>query len=153
MKCTLALFLITLITISCDNEKQITQPAENKALALSTITWITDTMRTSSLIFGNLSLFLQGHPIGTNVTVETYGDGVIGNWPLNLDNNLALSDTINICFTHWATTKKFVRTTMIRVYNDSTPIDSLLLSSDSIMYYTPSVFSLLEDSIRIYKKI
>jgi hypothetical protein len=153
MKFSLALFLVALIAISCNNTKQITQPTENKVLTLSTITWITDTMRTPSLIFGHVSLFLTGRTTGTKVTVETYGDGVIGNPSLQLDSNSAFSDTVKICFTHWATTDKFVRTTKIRVYNDSIPIDSLFLSSDSIMYYTPSYYSQLEDSIRMYGEI
>ncbi|MBL8027389.1 MAG: hypothetical protein JNL74_13295 [Fibrobacteres bacterium] len=153
MKYYLALFLVALITLSCNETKQITQPAEDKALTLTKVTWITDTMRTTSLIFGKVCLYLAGRTKGNEVRVETHGDGLRGYELLRLNSNFEFSDTIDISFTHWATSKKFVKSTKIKTYKDSILIDSILLTSDSISYYTPSKYSLLEDSIRYYRNI
>ncbi len=150
MRIYLVLFITTFIINSCSN-KSPTGPARQENLTLSRISWFTDTTRTETLIFGDVFLIIQGHTNGDLITVRTYGDGVTGNRPLTLDGNSDFHDTIPICFTHWATTDKFVKSTIIKIYRDSLPIDSTMLTSDSLRYYSPSKYSQLEDSIRLYR--
>jgi hypothetical protein len=69
-------------------------------LTLTNIEWYTTTEQIGSLTFGYVHLNLSGTTTGDKVTVITYGDGLIGELELDLDQDNKFSQDVIIQFTH-----------------------------------------------------
>jgi hypothetical protein len=71
-------------------------------LSLSYVEWSTTTEEIGNLTFGYVHLNLSGSTTGDKVTVITYGDGIIDELELDLDQDKKFSQDIVIKFTHAA---------------------------------------------------
>ncbi len=71
-------------------------------LSLSHAEWYTTTEEIGDLTFGYAYLSLSGSTTGDKVTVITYGDGVIDELELDLDQDKEFSQDVVIKFTHAA---------------------------------------------------
>ncbi len=71
-------------------------------LSLSYVEWYTTTEEIGDLTFGYVYLSLSGSTIGDKVTVITYGDGVIAELELDLDQDKKFAQDVIIRFTHAA---------------------------------------------------
>ena len=72
-------------------------------LSLTNVEWYTTNEQIGSLTFGYVHLNLSGTTTGDKVTVMTYGDGLIGELELDLDQDHKFSQDVIIQFTHDAT--------------------------------------------------
>ncbi|MHC2994149.1 MAG: hypothetical protein IBV53_01395 [Candidatus Atribacteria bacterium] len=71
-------------------------------LSLSYVEWYTKTEEIGDLTFGYVHLSLSGSTTGDKVTVITYGDGVIAELELDLDQDKKFAQDVIIQFTHAA---------------------------------------------------
>ncbi len=71
-------------------------------LSLSYVEWYTTTEEIGDLTFGYVHLSLSGSTTGDKVTVITYGDGVIAELELDLDQDKKFAQDVIIKFTHAA---------------------------------------------------
>jgi len=98
MKKLLILLLIMVLPVfllsGCLNNQPI--------LSLSYVEWYTTTKVLGDLTFGYVHLDLSGSTTGDKVTVITYGDGVIDELGLDLDQDKKFAQDIIIRFTHEA---------------------------------------------------
>ena len=98
MKKILVLILIVLLPIfllpGCLNNQPI--------LSLSYVEWYTTAEVIGELTFGYVYLNLSGSTTGDKVTVITYGDGVIDELELDLDQDKRFTQEVVIKFTHAA---------------------------------------------------
>jgi len=95
-------------------------------LLLSYVEWYTTTEKIGELTFGYVHLQLTGSTTGDAVTVTTYGDGVIGEFELELNQEKKFSQDIVIKFTHEADNIERNYSTILTAYNgDITTIISL----------------------------
>ncbi len=86
----IAIFLFT----GCVNNEPI--------LSLSYVEWYTTTEEIGDFTFGYVHLSLSGSTTGDKVTVITYGDGIIAELELDLDQDKKFAQDIIIQFTHAA---------------------------------------------------
>jgi hypothetical protein len=63
--------------------------------ALADTQWVYDTAG-----FSTVSLYIKGTTNARTVLVETHGDGLYGNYPLNLNSSGEFEDTVSIAFSH-----------------------------------------------------
>ena len=91
---TLIIFLTVFLFSSCLPMKP--------GISLSYVDWYTTTEKIGDLTFGNVHLQISGSTTGNKVTVITYGDGVIGEYELDLNQDKTFSGDIIIQFTHEA---------------------------------------------------
>ena len=127
MKKTFVLIIISFVLFfsSCSDNTPI--------LTLNHIKWYTTTETINNLTFGYVHLSVSGATNGDKVTLVTYGDGVISEQELDLDQENQFSQDIIIQFTHMADEIPRIYSTMITAYkNDSlTKID---LESEELVY-------------------
>ena len=71
-------------------------------ISLSYVDWYTTIEKIGDLTFGHVHLQISGSTTGDKVTVITYGDGIIGEYELDLNQDKVFSDDIIIQFTHEA---------------------------------------------------
>ena len=85
------------------------------------------------MVFGDVHLNLSGSTTGDKVTVITYGDGIIDELELDLDQDKKFSQDIVIKFTHAADNIPRKYNTVITAYkgNSTTKID---LESGELTY-------------------
>jgi hypothetical protein len=61
--------------------------------------WYTKTFPANELTFGYVYFVVQGTTNAERITVQTYGDGLIGDYPIKIVNGI-FNDTVQISFTH-----------------------------------------------------
>ena len=129
MKKILVLILILLLPVfllsSCLNNQPI--------LSLSYVEWYTTTEVLGDLTFGYVHLNLSGSTTGDKVTVITYGDGVIDELELDLDQDKKFAQDIIIRFTHEADSIPRKYSTVLTTYAASY-ITSINLESEELTY-------------------
>jgi len=129
MKKLLGLILIISLPIfllaGCLNNEPI--------LSLSYVEWYTTTKVIGDLTFGYVHLNLSGSTTGDKVTVITYGDGIIDELELDLDQDKKFSQDIVIKFTHAADNIPRKYSTVLTAYqgNNTTKIS---LESEELTY-------------------
>ena len=102
-------------------------------LALSYVKWYTTTEVIGELTFGYVHLDLSGSTNGDRVTVITYGDGVIDELELDLDQDKKFSQDIVIRFTHAADNVPRRYSTVLTAYKGSSTT-SISLESEELTY-------------------
>ena len=102
-------------------------------LSLSYVEWYTTTEEIGNMVFGNVHLNLSGSTTGDKVTVITYGDGIIDELELDLDQDKKFSQDIVIKFTHAADNIPRKYSTVLTAYKGSTSI-SIDLESEELTY-------------------
>ncbi len=129
MKKILVLMLILLLPVfllsGCLNNEPI--------LSLSHIEWYTTTEEIEDFTFGYVHLDLSGSTTGDKVTVVTYGDGIIDELELDLDQDKEFSQDIVIKFTHMADNIPRKYSTVITAYKGSIST-SISLESEELTY-------------------
>jgi len=121
----LILLLPVFLLLGCLNNQPI--------LSLSYVEWYTTTEVIGDLTFGYVHLNLSGSTTGDKVTVITYGDGVIDELELDLDQDKKFSQDIVIKFTHAADNIPRKYSTVLTAYkgNSTTKIS---LESEELTY-------------------
>ena len=102
----IAMFFLLLSGCSCN-------PPE---LTLTKADWHTTTEIRDGLTFGFVHLSVSGTTNGDRVTVITYGDGIISEEELSLDQENSFDQDIIIKFTHMADNEFQVYSTVITAY-------------------------------------
>ncbi|MBA7544761.1 hypothetical protein ES705_37122 [subsurface metagenome] len=102
-------------------------------LSLSYVKWYTTTEVIGELTFGYVHLDLSGSTNGDRVTVITYGDGVIDELELDLDQDKKFSQDIVIRFTHAADNVPRRYSTVLTAYKGSSTT-SISLESEELTY-------------------
>ncbi len=129
MKKTLVLMLMLLLPVfllsGCLNNEPI--------LSLSYVEWYTTTEEIDNMVFGNVHLNLSGSTTGDKVTVITYGDGVIGEIELDLDQDKRFAQEVMIRFTHAADNVPRKYSTVLTAYKGSYTT-SISLESEELTY-------------------
>ncbi len=129
MKKILVLMLILLLPVfllsGCLNNQLI--------LSLSYVEWYTTTEEIGELTFGYVYLNLSGSTTGDKVTVITYGDGVIDELELDLDQDKKFSQDIVIKFTHAADNTPQKYSTVLTAYKGSNTT-KISLESEELTY-------------------
>ena len=129
MKKILVLLLILLLHVfllsGCLNNQPI--------LSLSFVEWYTTTEVLGDLTFGYVHLNLSGSTTGDKVTVITYGDGVIDELELDLDQDKKFAQDIVIKFTHAADNIPQKYSTVLTAYKGSNTT-KISLESEELTY-------------------
>ena len=129
MKKLLILLLIMVLPVfllsGCLNNQPI--------LSLSYVEWYTTTKVLGDLTFGYVHLDLSGSTTGDKVTVITYGDGVIDELELDLDQDKKFAQDIIIRFTHEADSIPRKYSTVLTAYAGSCTT-SINLESEELTY-------------------
>ena len=129
MKKILVLILILLLSVfllsGCLNNQSI--------LSLSYVEWYTTTEEIGDLTFGYVHLNLSGSTTGDKVTVITYGDGIIDELELDLDQDKKFSQDIIIKFTHAADNIPRKYSTVLTAYQGSNTT-KISLESEELTY-------------------
>lgn len=114
------LFIIILFVLSC-----LSCSDNAPILILNHFEWYTTTEIINDLTFGYVHLSISGVTTGKKVTVVTYGDGVISEQELNLDQENKFNQDVIIKFTHTADSVPRIYSTVITAYksNHSTKIN------------------------------
>ena len=102
-------------------------------LSLSYVEWYTTTEEIGELTFGYAYLNLSGSTNGDKVIVITYGDGVIGEIELDLDQDKRFAQEVIIRFTHAADNVPRKYSTMLTAYKGSYTT-SISLESEELTY-------------------
>jgi len=102
-------------------------------LSLSYVEWYTTTEEIGDLTFGYVHLSLSGSTTGDKVTVITYGDGIIAELELDLDQDKKFSQDIIIQFTHAADNVPRKYNTVLTAYKGSCTT-SINLESEELTY-------------------
>jgi hypothetical protein len=102
-------------------------------LKLDNIEWYTTNEIVDSLTFGYVNLNLSGFTTGDKVTVLTYGDGVIEELELNLDQENKFSQDVMIQFTHMADDIPRIYSTVVTAYQGNS-FTSINLESEELAY-------------------
>ena len=129
MKKILVLILIMVLPVfllsGCLNNQPI--------LSLSYVEWYTTTEEIGDLTFGYVYLNLSGSTTGDKVIVITYGDGVIGEIELDLDQDKKFTQDVIIKFTHAADNIPRKCSTVLTAYKGSYTT-SISLESEELTY-------------------
>jgi hypothetical protein len=102
-------------------------------LSLSYVEWYTTTEEIGELTFGYVHLSLSGSTTGDKVTVITYGDGVIGEIELDLDQDKRFAQEVIIKFTHAADDIPRKCSTVLTAYKGNYTT-SINLESEELTY-------------------
>ena len=102
-------------------------------LSLSYVEWYTTTEVIGNLTFGDVHLNLSGSTTGDKVTVITYGDGIIDELELDLDQDKKFSQDIVIKFTHAADNIPRKYSTVLTAYQGSNTT-KISLESEELTY-------------------
>ena len=135
---TIILFLsFTLVFVSCkkddntDSTKVYTD-SKGTSISLTDSKWFTTKSGNSDNGFGNVNLSISGTTNVDKVTIETYGDGLKGDFDLVLDSKKNFKkDSIGISFTHYSgtlPTNEFESSTKIKAIKGS---DTLVVTLNS----------------------
>ena len=111
------LISVLFLTISCSKEEQQENEME---LNITKAEWHT---ATSGNGFAEIYLYIEGNTNSELLTIETYGDGVVGCKEIQLDQNNNFSEEIMIAFSpNWDTIPNKYSTRAI-AYEKSDPPD------------------------------
>jgi len=102
-------------------------------LSLSYVEWYTTTEVIENLTFGDVHLNLSGSTTGDKVTIITYGDGIIDELELDLDQDKKFSQDIVIKFTHAADNIPRKYSTVLTAYKGSNTT-KISLESEELTY-------------------
>ena len=102
-------------------------------LSLSYVEWYTTTEEIGELTFGYAYLNLSGSTTGDKVIVISYGDGVIGEIELDLDQDKRFAQDVMIQFTHAADNVPRKYSTVLTAYKGSYTT-SISLESEELTY-------------------
>jgi len=128
-----------MIVISCretnyaGTNKPVNEKYNSKEINLNVTKsyWYTSSLQASKLTFGHINLIVEGETNADKVTIQTKGDGLIGEYPLKLRNG-KFCDTIQISFTHDITlphnSTPFYSTTKLKAYLKSDVLETTLTS-------------------------
>ena len=117
------LVLIALLVLGCTS-----QPT----LVITTADWSTSTPVVGQSTFGNVELHVAGTTSADTLTVETRGDGLIGEQELTLVNG-DFDQREVIAFTHQAVPATFSCSTTVRAYGKG-QVTAKELVSPSLTY-------------------
>jgi len=122
------LFLIISFVLSCSGCSDNTP-----IISLNYTDWYTTTEKINNLTFGYVHLGISGVTTGDKVTVITYGDGVLSEQELDLDQENKFNQDVIIQFTHTADNVPRIYSTVITAFkrNSSTKIN---LESDELVF-------------------
>ena len=102
-------------------------------LSLSYVEWYTTTEEIGELTFGHVLLSLSGSTTGDKVIVISYGDGVIGEIELDLDQDKRFAQDVMIQFTHAADDIPRKYSTVLTAYKGNYTT-SINLESEELTY-------------------
>jgi len=102
-------------------------------LSLSYVEWYTTTEEIGELTFGYVHLDLSGSTTGDKVIVISYGDGVIGEIELDLDQDKRFAQEVIIKFTHAADDIPRKCSTVLTAYKGNYTT-SINLESEELTY-------------------
>lgn len=112
-------------TVTCNDSARIYSDLKGTVLCMTNPLWYTNIKWITTNIngFGTVNLVISGATNADKVTVKTYGDGLIGDFPLDLDSKKSFNkDTVVISFTHFSSappTTEFEFSTNIKAYKGS----------------------------------
>lgn len=122
---SISIILISLFINSCSFDLPVLTIADYK--------WITTTEKINDLTFGYVKLSLRGVTNGDRVTVLTYGDGVISEYQLFLDQENMFNEEIVIKYTHQADDIPRMYSTVITAYKGRSS-NKIKLTSGELKY-------------------
>ena len=102
-------------------------------LLISSSDWYTAIEEIDGLTFGYVRLDLSGSTTGDKVTLTTYGDGIIEEYELGLDQDKAFSQDILIKFTHEADDIARSYNTVVTAYSGNATT-KISLESEELNY-------------------
>ena len=106
---------------------------ESPVVALTHIEWYTTTETIDDFTFGFVRLSISGTTSGDKVTIITYGDGVILEKEINLDQNNQFNEEVTIAFTHMVDDGPRIYSTTLTAYKGSR-FNKIDLVSDGLTY-------------------
>jgi hypothetical protein len=126
---TIILFMsFTLVFASCKKDdnpdsSKVNNDLTKPSISLTYTKWFTTTFVYPNNSFGCVFLSIAGSTNADKVTIETYGDGVIGDLDLILDSHKNFkNDSIGISFMHYSgtlPTDEFESSTIIKAIKGS----------------------------------
>jgi len=102
-------------------------------LNLNNIQWYTTTEAINDLTFGYVHLSISGVTTGDKVTVLTYGDGILSEQELELNQENQFEEDIIIKFTHMADDISRIYSTVITAYKGNSSI-KINLESEELVF-------------------
>ena len=106
---------------------------ESPVVALTHIEWYTTTETIDDFTFGFIRLSISGTTNGDKVTIMTYGDGVILEKEIDLDQNNQFNEEVTIAFTHMVDDGPRIYSTTLTAYKGSR-FNKIDLVSDGLTY-------------------
>jgi hypothetical protein len=106
---------------------------ESPVVALTHIEWYTTTETIGDFTFRFIRLSISGTTNGDKVTIMTYGDGVILEKEINLDQNNQFNEEVTIAFTHMVDDGPRIYSTTLTAYKGSR-FNKIDLVSDGLTY-------------------
>ena len=102
-------------------------------LNLVDVEWHTTTETINNLTFGYVHLNVSGTTNGDSVTVATYGDGVMSEQELELDQDNRFEEDIVIKFTHMADNVPRIYSTVITAFKGNS-LTKINLESEELVF-------------------
>ncbi|UCH95834.1 MAG: hypothetical protein JSV88_03045 [Candidatus Aminicenantes bacterium] len=96
-------------------------------LIISTAQWFLEHNENG---FGSILLRVSGHTNGERVTVLTFGDGLIGEFSLQLDEDLHFNEVVTIAFSHVGYTPPVQAETTVTAYRGEEKVEVRLQSGN-----------------------
>ena len=121
-------------TMTCSDSARIYSDLKETAICVSNPFWYTNVKWITTNVngFGTVNLVISGSTNADKVTVLTYGDGLIGDFPIVLDSKKSFNkDTIEIAFRHFSnipSSAEFEYNTNIKAYKGT---DTLVVNFKS----------------------
>lgn len=136
----LCLVILIIILSGCRGSKSLEKTRkDNKRIVLeiSDSIWFTKLTKPPDAMVGYVNLAISGKTNAERLTVRTYGDGVWGEQPLEIDKHGMFNDTIGISFTYFSSPPDFSAginsKTVVKAYLESATMDTTLISGP--LYY------------------
>lgn len=106
---------------------------ESPVVALTHIEWYTTTETIDDFTFGFVHLSISGTTSGDKVTIITYGDGVILEKEIDLDQNNQFNEEVTIVFTHMVDDEPRIYSTTLTAYRGNR-FNKIDFVSDELTY-------------------
>ena len=133
------------MSLSCSKENQQENQKELE-LSITMTEWYTSI---SDREFGEIHLKIEGNTNAELVTIETYGDGLMGCKEIQLDQNMNFSEGLMIAFyPYWDTIPRKYKT-YVTVYEKSDPPDTPVFCKTGT---GKQIRKLIESDYLIFKK-
>lgn len=124
-KISILVMLLSLLFSGCSYDEP--------KVALTHIEWHTTTETIDGFIYGFVHVSISGTTNGDKVTITTYGDGVILEKEIHLDQNNQFNEEVTIAFTHMADDGPRIYSTTLTAYKGSR-FNKIDLVSDGLTY-------------------